>query len=309
MPFELDPFNMDILEYPLDQSQNVSTDSNKNELLINLTIQNGLNLVPKNMRIGLEDFFVPHFFKNITAAGENTDIGYIWNSLVPESKTCTLPDGEYSISDINNAIHLQMENNLHYLVDDTGTNVYYVNLYPAPVYNRYMVVCSVIPDSLPSGWSLPTGATWSLPATPSTAQCVLLDNTLTSYNLGFNDQTFPAAPAATEQSLISDLQDANITSFYNLSVKCNLVDAMNVNMTNPDILATFPINAPRNELVEYKPPYPKLYPVLGGRFHTISLKVCSTDMNGKIVNLPLTDIKAMKGTIIIVSDKRSKMII
>jgi hypothetical protein len=89
-----------------------------------------------------------------------------------------------------------------------------------PTKNLVEIIAYALPTALPTGWSLPPGATWTLPGTPKTPQLVI--GTKFGEFLGFDVGNYPPATQATDYNVLAQ----NIDKVYNvesLVVNTNLV--------------------------------------------------------------------------------------
>jgi hypothetical protein len=62
--------------------------------------------------------------------------------------------------DINEYLQSVMIVQKHYLIDDNGDYVYYLEWKEKPVRYAVQLNCYATPSALPSGWSYPAGAGW-----------------------------------------------------------------------------------------------------------------------------------------------------
>ena len=102
---------------------------------------------------------------NISSALGNNKITYTWTELAATTTyTITIPDGLYEISDLNSLFHYEMVKNNTYLINSSGSYVYYFNIEVNAT--RYAIQLDTynVPTTLPSGWTKPVGLT-NLPTT------------------------------------------------------------------------------------------------------------------------------------------------
>jgi len=144
----------------------------------------------------------------------NYQFSYTWTVGAGPAVTYTLsvPDGLYEVSDLNYFLQYNMIKNGTYLINAAGENVYYAEFIVNP--NRYSVQINtfLVPTSLPTGWTAPTGSvpdgTAAFPGFPTvsiTPIVTLIGNfaklfgyvngfattTSTTLNLSFNSSTSP----------------------------------------------------------------------------------------------------------------------
>lgn len=191
------------------------------------------------MQIALGNLAYNQSIFNITPALKNNTFSYIWNAATPETIQVDLlqkipnsplstnsadffPGGIFRLQDINAYLQYAMYYNKHYLIDDTGNIVYYISITVNRVYYGYEISCDPLPAVLPTGWSIPAGATWSLPATDATPQLVIPSTNIQQL-LGFPADSYPtAAQATTFNQLSPNVPQINPTT--SVLIACSLVD-------------------------------------------------------------------------------------
>lgn len=110
-----------------------------------------------NHYIAVSSISMYYSWFNITEQYLNNKITYTWyNGGVPTTFTITIPDGLYEVADINSFCQFEMIKNGTYLIDQSGSNVYYFELQVNP--NRYAIQLNTfqVPTSLPAGYSQPS---------------------------------------------------------------------------------------------------------------------------------------------------------
>jgi hypothetical protein len=120
----------------------------------------------KNKEIALLQAVIPNAFPNITSTLNNQYLYYYWynttggngsNSNYQAWKVdLSGGDGSPSImtySAINAAIRTAMYTNGHYLTDANGNNVYYIELTESIIKNKFIFSFTVVPTTLPTGWT------------------------------------------------------------------------------------------------------------------------------------------------------------
>ena len=189
---------------------------------------------------------------NITSARGNNKISIIWNSATPQTYTFTFPDGYYSASDMNAFIQQQcILNNLYMTTNNGSTYVYFVEITTNSV--RYAISLNVYPiptsaQATTLGYSMPSGATWSL---PSSAQCPqIVINTAFGALVGQTAGTYPATIQSTAVQTISSITPI-ISPVDSYILCCNLI---NSKLTIPvDVLYSLPISVSLGQLISVSP--------------------------------------------------------
>ena len=213
----------------------------------------------ENIQIALGNLIFNQSIFNITPANNNTYFSYIWNANATTTHlvdmTTDHPDGGFfRLVDINAYLQYTMFKNNHYLIDATGNIVYFISLTINRVFYGYEISCDPLPAVLPAGWSIPAGATWTLPAVDTTPQLVI-PNTKIQELLGFPAATYPDPSQATTYNLLSP----NVPQIYPSSsvlIACSLVDnnlqypnKVFYSFLNNDQLAGTPVDIRPNEYV------------------------------------------------------------
>lgn len=157
---------------------------------------------------------------NITSAYKNNTYSYIWVNGI--TYTVTMPDGNYSIDEINTYLQNVMVQNTHYLIDTTSGNfVYYIQWEVNSTYYAVQLNEYVVPSILPAGYSLPAGATWVLPAVASTPQLVIPTNAFRDI-VGFNAGTYPSTvPQGSTYSALSVVAP-QVNPISSLQINCSI---------------------------------------------------------------------------------------
>ena len=200
---------------------------------------------------------------NITTAYNNNSFSYIW--VNGTTYTVSIPNGFYSIAQINAFLQSVMYSNKHYLTTTTGGIVYFLELIInqsryAVSLNSYLISSTI---ATANSWSLPAGASWVLP-TNSILPYLVVPATNFGKLIGFASGQFPAGtiagspPAQTQtpsyassQSVLSTIAP-QITPYTSILVYCSLV---NNRSTIPSqlIYSYTPIDATFGALQEYAP--------------------------------------------------------
>lgn len=157
---------------------------------------------------------------NITAENNNNTYQFIFtDGSGSTTYTVPMPDGYYSVSDLNTFLQSVMIDEGLFLVDADGLNVYYLEIVENKTFYSIQLNTFPFPTSLPAGYTNPNSLTF--PATASTPQFVILDNAFQQI-IGFNNATIPSAIQATTFSAISDFTP-QVDTVQSLILACSLV--------------------------------------------------------------------------------------
>ena len=125
-------------------------------------IQGNFN-IPPDSEVMIANVQIPYSFYNITVAYNNNSFQFSFptGSNTYVTSTITIPDGFYTTTSLNYYLQQYMISNGYYLVNSAGQNVYYYTIQ----YNSYQygnqLLGYLVPTTLPSGYSYPTGYTIS----------------------------------------------------------------------------------------------------------------------------------------------------
>lgn len=187
----------------------------------------------------------------------------------------TLPNGFYTVTDIQNYIQQVCINNGFYLIDGAGNYVFYTYLTYSPTYYKVQLVQSVVPNSLPSGYSTPSN--WNgFNALALTPTLQLANNSIASV-IGFApNASYPSAPSATSVNFLSTVTPIGST-VNSLVVRCSLV---NNNVVSPtDIMDGFAINSTFGSNIVYDPSFEKWIDLKNGVYNSLTITFVDQNLN------------------------------
>jgi hypothetical protein len=169
--------------------------------------------------IAVSSLNIFYSFFAISQEYQNNTYNYVWyDALGPATFTVVIPNGTYTIEQLNFQLQQTMIQNGHYLVNNSGDYVYYLEFQPNPVKYAFQFNSYPIPTALPGGWSNPGGITF--PAVATTPQLVLLSNRFQNIT-GINAGSYPSPVQNTNYSKTSDFTP-QLTPFSSFIVRCSL---------------------------------------------------------------------------------------
>ena len=206
-------------------STTVVTGSNNSRYRFNLA---QTTMLKRGSYVGVQAITMPYSWFNITSAnGNNTFSALFPTGAAPLGATLsvTVPDGFYTLAQLNAYFQFVMIANNYYLINSTGQYVYYAQF----VYNTTSYDVEIdtfgVPTALPAGYTAPS-AGWgggALPATANTPQIVIPATNSIGSIIGFSAGTYPPAQQTATYSVLSDLTP-NLTPINSLIMQCNLVN-------------------------------------------------------------------------------------
>ena len=232
--------------------------------------------------IAISNITMPYSWFNITAAYDNQTFNIFFPIGSSGSQTfpVIIPPGFYTITQMNE--YLQQLSILLglYLIDNNGNYVYYITFLYNPTTYGVQLICSLVPTSLPAGWTQPTNW-YGFPTVSRTPQVELIATSNFYQLIGFvNGAFYPATGDIVDRSFISTTTPigSNINS---LVIRCNLVN-------NPvgfpsDILDTMPITATFGSNINYSPPALKWVKLAAGTYQKMEIQFVDQNLNSMTI--------------------------
>lgn len=247
----------------------------------------------KDDSIALVNLSIYYSWFNITSSStggkyNNNNFSYRWyNNAGGSVFNITIPDGNYSISDLNAYLQSQMIANGHYLVDSAGDYVYYMELKSNSTYYTCNFFSYPVPTSLPVGWSNPAGMTF--PIIASTPQLIILsvNNAVSTINnfgkvIGFDAGTYPPVNQNSNYS-VSSTKAPQVSPVSSIILTCN---AINNTYSNPStILYSFsPSSVQFGSLIQVSPPELSFIDIQDGNYTDITFQFYDQSFNRLAIN-------------------------
>ena len=244
--------------------------------------------------VGLLSSTYYNSFKNISAAlGNNTITGSFPNATGGQVSwgTCTLADGFYSISDINNALWNYFVVNKYYMYNaTTSQDVYFAQISVNPATYVVEVDTFLIPSAAQAatnGWTQPTGAAIVLSTSGTFYSGVLTISANLGTMLGtggvsttaWNSVTWTGSPGGSSTSgvpLVGTKAPA-LNPVTSVIVRCNLVCARIGNPT--DMLCQVPLVSSYGAVDQYQASWPTFSNVVDAPYSTIELSFMDQNLN------------------------------
>ena len=241
----------------------------------------------KNCEIAISSLTIPYSWYNVSSFYNNKTFSMTFPYLATTATlNVVLPDGFYTVSDIQNYIELQCLFNGLYLVNQ-GKNYFFLNLSTNATFYKNQFVFSIVPVSLTgayAGFTQPPSGFWSatagngIPLTSRTPYITFAAVGSIGTIIGFSAGTYPSAgPYTSNASSLSNITP-NATTVNGIILRCNLVDN---NISHPsDILDSFNINAAFGSNITYSPNFPKFMKIKDGNYHSIVVNMVDQNLNG-----------------------------
>lgn len=254
--------------FPLIFSQD-NVVSGTNNSLYQFNFSRNIEL-PKGSKVAVGKINLYYSWFNILSSLQNNEFQITWPTGASENTyTITLPDGNYSIDDINSYIQSYCIANSLYLIDSNGDYVYYLNLAVNTTYYSVQLTTFPVPTSLPSGYTAPP----SFPAYPTTTrvpQLIVPSSNNFGDVIGFNSGTYPNPTQITTYSKLSD-NTPQVSSVDTVILTCNLLN--NQFDISPKNLYSFSSAGNSfGQLIQTAPNFEQYVEVNSGSYNNIQLQ-------------------------------------
>ena len=237
--------------------------------------------ISDNAEICISAAQVPYSWYNVSYFYQNTDFNIIFprGAGLTTTLNISLPDGFYTVDDINSYIRQECIKNKWYLINSSGNYVYYIDLsYNISAY-KIELLTFLVPTSLPVGWVDPGwggGTAGSgLPTVTRCTQFVVLNNNF-KILIGFNPGTYPTVTTANfSKTSDSTPLGSNVNSII---MRCNLVS--NAVTMPSDIVDSFAIsNASFGTNINYNASFEKWVKLSPGVFQNLTITLQDEQFN------------------------------
>jgi hypothetical protein len=237
----------------------------------------GGNFVAQDMEICIGSLTMPYSFFNISSKYNNNKFSiYFPSSLGFANTDVTLPNGFYSATDLQNYIQQVCITNGYYLIDSAGNFVFYTFLTYSPTYYAVQLVQTVVPTSLPAGWSTPAGFV-GFSATAYTPSLFLPASGSIGTIIGFAPNAYyPALNTVINSNFLSTSTPQGST-VNSLVIRNSLV---NNNISMPtDVMDSFAINSTFGSNITYDPTFEKWIKMKDGVYNSMILNIVDQNLN------------------------------
>jgi hypothetical protein len=255
-------------------------------------IPQGLSL--KNKEVALHSFSFYNSFFNISAALGNNVVSIIVpnftaaDTFTSKTYSYTIADGFYSFSDLNNALQqYQIAQKIALYNSSTGKYMYFVQLFPNNVQYSVQIQTSFVPTAAQAstlGFSLISGATYSLNSGTTSAMAQLNFNNAFGKVIGFAGRSYPA----TTQTTITASYNATPFSFLSsmtpminpvdsICLRCNI--ANNICSVPNDLMSVVPINSQFGAICQYTANTLIYVPCAQTTTNRIEIQMCDQNLN------------------------------
>jgi len=228
----------------------------------------------KNMELALISASLYYTWFNISNELDNRTFSYqyvVGASTI--TRTITLDEGLYEISDINKALQFDFIDAGLYLVNADGDNVYYAEFLVNTVRNSVDIITYAVPTSLPAGFTQP--ANWvGYPTTTYNPNIRMSSkfNEIVGYSANF-ESGLSSGVGTTLQ--FNSTQAPNVNPNSSVLVECNIIDNP---FGNPAgiIFAIVP-NVGVGSLISVNPPEYAFNKIKDGVYNNLRIRLLNKD--------------------------------
>lgn len=256
-------------------SSNVVSGSNNTSFKFNFL---GGNFQAKDYEICIGSLTIPYAWYNISTFYSNNTFSITFPTTASTATlvNVVLPDGFYSVNDIQNYIQQICIANGFYLIDSAGNFVFYTYLTYSSTYYKVQLVQTIVPNALPAGWSLPSNHQ-GFNALAITPTLVLASSGSIATIIGFaSGASYPSVPSATNYNILST--STPVGSIINsLVIRCSLVS--NNIVVPSDIMDGFAINSTFGSNITYDPSFEKWVKLKDGVYNSLTLNIVDQNLN------------------------------
>ena len=236
----------------------------------------------KDYEMCVSSITLPYSFYNVSSYYANKTFSLIFpTAATTVQHDITLPDGFYTVTEINSYIQQVCVDNGAYLLNSSGNYVYFVQLIYNTTYYSVQLLTFLVPTLATIGtYTQPSSGLYSgagLPTTSSTPQLVLASTGSIRTIIGFAAGTFPPTTQTVSWNISSTLTPIG-TTVNSLIMRCSLVSN---SCTSPsDILDSMPIkDVSFGSNITYDPNFEKFVSVTNGTFNSFVFTFCDQSLN------------------------------
>ena len=217
-------------------------------------------------RVGLLNCSIYNSWDNLSSAFRNLSGGsYRWIDGV--EYPVQYPPGSYDIEQLNGFFHYTMRANGHFLLDNNGSEVFFVDFVVNTVYYRVTATMTPVPTTLPEGWSNPNAINLATGLAP---QFLVAADTEWYRLIGFAPGAYPSVQDTNFHQVNGSLPP-RISPVSTVMIMCNWVND-NRFSTRQSCIATFSPDVGTGELINFTPQVLSMYDVTPNTYTGIEIR-------------------------------------
>ena len=191
----------------------------------------------------------------------------------------TIPNGFYTIPNLNACIQSVFITNKHYLVNTlTNKSVFLIEVVENATFYAIQINAYAINQSYltSQSWTIPSGASWSIASFINFMPQIIINSNAFQNVVGFTAGSYPAignTTGVTYSALSSYCPQ--VSPVNSLIIRCNLISN---NYTIPnDVLSAVNINANFGEIISYNNSNNALIKIRDGVYEKLEITICDQD--------------------------------
>jgi len=201
-------------------------------------------------KVGLQSIAIYNSTFNISSELGNNRLQIIWNANTSVTYNITIPDGYYSGPDFNYFLQSEFIARKLYMTQQNGEEyLYFFEIQTNSIRYAFQIYTYALPTAEQAvilGYSMPTGATWSLPTTSKSPQIVLSPSLGTLFGFKHN-LTFPTLPSISiSNEYLSDSRPI-LSPVSNYVISLNIISSKYCKPDN--IFYAVPLNSSFGSLI------------------------------------------------------------
>ncbi len=207
-----------------------------------LNFPSPIDFTSNNAKLGVYQYSVYNSTYNISSKYNNNTYSIKWIDGTVYSYT--IPDGYYDFTALNQTLQYDMAKDKLYLQNTTTSNqvLYFISCYSNSVQYASQIDILYVPSTGITGYTIPSGATWTYPAQATYPQLILSDGLRKLF--GFETQTqFPTSqtvPTPNQNvSFVSDTYPV-LSPIFCYMLGCNFIQSP-IN-TVPNVFYQIPLS-------------------------------------------------------------------
>ena len=232
----------------------------------------GALTINEDSEMSVSQIVMPYSFFNVNATYyNNATIRYQFPNSggLFDVYNYTLPNGFYQTSDINNAlVQYMISQNQYFINTNTGNNLYYIQIVTNTTYYANQIICSPVPTTLPSGYSLPS-AGFNYNSTSIASGHTGLPSVGYTPKLGFTPNTYYPTSSQTTSYNVLSTTTPNATPINSIVIRCDM--ANNACAMPSDIIDSFTPNVAFGSNIVYTPTYEKWISIQSGTYSAMTI--------------------------------------
>ena len=236
----------------------------------------------KDYEMCVSSVTLPYSFYNVSSYYNNKTLSLIFpTGSATSTFNITLPDGFYTVANINSYIQQVCVDNGAYLIDSSGNYVYFVQLAYNTAYYSVQLLTFLVPNAIgtytrPSTGLYSLGGT-GLPTIALTPQFVFASSGSIRNIIGFAAGTYPSLGQPASWNTSSTLTPVGST-VNSIIMQCSLIS--NRCTTPSDIIDSMPINDTSfGSNIIYQPSFERFVTVSDGTFNNFTFSFRDQNLN------------------------------